>query len=399
MFGYDFPELRHIDDIAEALESPHISAFEKNGLIFASYNVLDKTLFAIENGGALTREMRGICFDAKTGDLKSRPLGKAFNLDENEEHQFKNIDWTMQSRVMTKLDGSMTRPLVFDDGELVLGTKRGLSDAAKLATKHLYEAYPDEVKKLREMWESGLTPCFEFTSPDHRIVVGYDVPQLMLLDVRDNLTGEYLGNPMGLGIPMVQDYTPWHEEWADLPIEERIQKLYFERANEEGAFIRFKNGAGLKIKCAWYHNIHRIVGQLTSKFPEHHVAQLVLDQNVDDILPFLMPKKRDWVVNYQQEMLDAIAAQAERLQGLYTDIYSLNVDNPKGFADMVRSEISEKRDQTVIFAIKRDPTEDVRDIIIGQLRKNIHKDVTWQEVSKWLLKETTRKQTFDHLAV
>jgi RNA ligase len=192
--NYCFPQIRTIDDVLPYIKGREefVVAEREFGTVI-NYMVSMPDTFDMTGpddlGGAIRRECRGIKF-YPDGTIASRVFHKFFNIGEREETQIHKIDLTSQHTLMDKRDGSMIHPMMVN-GYIRWMTKMGLSDVALQAEKYInttnnYNPFA--------AWciESGLTPIFEYTGPNNRIVVSYEKEELVLLAVRDNITGEYL---------------------------------------------------------------------------------------------------------------------------------------------------------------------------------------------------------------
>jgi RNA ligase len=109
---------------------------------------------------------------------------------EKEETQLANVDFSEPHTVYTKLDGSFLSPFMVE-GKVRFGTKMGLTDVA-LQAEPFIAAHPEYLAFSTWCIENGITPVFEYTAPDNRIVIHYDKPMLTLLACRHMITGEYL---------------------------------------------------------------------------------------------------------------------------------------------------------------------------------------------------------------
>lgn len=187
---YKFPEIFTIDDVL-----PHIKCFDeivvadKGDYTWIDYVVDTGETFARKNDGwEMRRECRGLIFNTE-GKIISRPIHKIFNIGQIEETAPSNINWDDVMFIEEKRDGSMLRPFKPAD-EIFWGTRKGRTD-----TSMPVEEFAKQHQKYNDfalaMIEDNKTPLFEWTSPDNRIVIEYDVPELILLLVRDNFTGEY----------------------------------------------------------------------------------------------------------------------------------------------------------------------------------------------------------------
>lgn len=188
---YDFPIIRHLNDVLPAIEgTDEFSVNEKDGYTIVNYNVQKEHTFDINHEhAAMRRECRGLKF-YPNGEIAARTLHKFFNVNEKPETQSHLIDLSKPHVVMEKLDGSMIHPMMVN-GYIRWMTKMGITDVAMQAEEFIAK---NTNYKDFAAWciENGITPTFEWTSPRNRIVVPYKNDQLTLLAVRENLTGHYL---------------------------------------------------------------------------------------------------------------------------------------------------------------------------------------------------------------
>lgn len=195
-----FPVIRNADPVLKAIDGNPafiVKRDEDNDLLIVNYVLNTPDTFPpfgddpVENERlAILRECRGITFRLSTGDLLSRPLHKFFNIGERRDTDPDMIDFSKPHRILTKLDGSMLRPIMTKTG-LRWGTKMGITDVAKIA-----EEFISKNNKYNDfaLWciENDLTPIFEWCSLKQRIVISYSEDNLVLIAVRHTFTGDYL---------------------------------------------------------------------------------------------------------------------------------------------------------------------------------------------------------------
>jgi RNA ligase len=191
---YKFPEIRHIDDVRPAIagRDEFIIAERDFGFV-VNYVAATSDTFDMsgpdDTKGAIKRECRGIKF-SPNGEIAARPFHKWFNVNEKEETLIRNIDMTKPHFIEEKRDGSMLHPMKVN-GEIRWMTKMGITEVAMQAEEFIEKntRYKDFAAWcIREQ----LTPIFEWTSPNNKIVITYKEEQLTLLSVRHNITGKYL---------------------------------------------------------------------------------------------------------------------------------------------------------------------------------------------------------------
>jgi RNA ligase len=136
------------------------------------------------------RECRGPTF-APDGRLISRPFHKFFNVGERAETQPDLVDLAAPHVILEQLDGSMIRPIPIGS-DYRLATKMGVTDVAAQAEPFIARR-PAYDRLIRAEIARHRTPIFEWCSRAQRIVVEYPEDRLVLLAVRENRSGRYLG--------------------------------------------------------------------------------------------------------------------------------------------------------------------------------------------------------------
>lgn len=239
----------------------------------------------------IRRELRGLIFTS-SGDVLSRPLHKFFNLNEKEETR--NIDWSISHHVLTKLDGSMVRPLLLPSG-IRWATKMGITDVSIKCEEFLLH-HPRYNSFARMCIDRNTTPIFEYVSPHNRIVLDYTEEDCILIAIRENNTGRYLSvEAMNMvseqyEIPVVKSF--------NVTID-KIKSM----TGVEGVVVRFASGNMIKVKTDWYVAIHKAKDGLLH---EKNVIKLILEEKLDDIIPHLSQDDKDKLIKYKDVLLDNI---------------------------------------------------------------------------------------------
>jgi len=94
------------------------------------------------------------------------------------------------------------------------------------------------------------------------------------------------------GIPVVEDLKSKYSN-----IEELVEKTKDEVDNE-GYVVQFKNGHMVKIKSDWYVAIHKAKDNLLY---ERLVVEMIINEKIDDVLPFLVDTDRERLLKYNDE--------------------------------------------------------------------------------------------------
>ena len=291
-----FPRIECLDDLRKHVQHKPEIRFrdEDHNTTVVCYMISDENTFDDD----WARECRGITFCNVTGKVIMRTLHKFHNVGERESTRKENLPMGNVHQIMDKRDGSMISGCE-RNGRAVVKTKKSFTSDVAIQAQVFVDApentkYSDFIKKC-----SGYnwTPTFEWTTPKMRIVLNYQIDELVLLHVRDNVTGEYLFFNKMAGI---SDYTN-NTEFAsvlsrliaqfDIPVVESkfithtnpdIDALlkFFETAEGiEGSIIQFQNGDMVKLKTKWYVNLHRAVTFVR----ERDIALMCINEELDDV--------------------------------------------------------------------------------------------------------------------
>ena len=395
MIRYNFPIINTINDVLPHIEgyTEFIVAEREFGTVI-NYKVIAPGTFDMVDrddiGGAIRRECRGIIFDVD-GKIMSRPFHKFFNVNERAETQADTIDLTESHTVMEKEDGSMIRPLWFND-QLYFGTKMGVTDVSKQA-QNWFEgriASPAEVDMyikgysvpgiyleqydwLMEKMGAGITPLFEWTSPQNQIVLEYKKADLILLGMRDNVTGVYL--PMDEDAPFTQ-VRRYGSSDVDMPtfIEEARKK-----SDREGDIIQFSDGHMLKSKNDWYVTIHKTIERVAF---DRHIVALVLESEVDDVYPTLPATTQERVRAFEGDFFKAHKTKINDLSELVEAAKTKYDGSKKRIALEMVPTLKHKRDASIIF--RAIDGHDIYDLVDMIIKNSLNTNTKWDECAKWM---------------
>jgi len=226
-------------------------------------------------------ECRGIMFevhgDGYVVDIASRPMTKFFNYKENPFTE--NVDFSKITHCMVKEDGSLISTYLHMN-DVRLKTKGSLdSDQAVAAMKWLAE---EDHKRLRgESYILGLqgwTVNFEWTSPNNRIVLGYEDDGLVVLNVRNNFTGEYM--PHDLYPSVIQKYAVVDCISGIVDIGRYVDQIP-QINGIEGYVLRLDDDQMIKIKTDWYLARHRAKDSINSP---KRLFRAIIGEEIDDII-------------------------------------------------------------------------------------------------------------------
>jgi len=299
--------INHIGDVLPHLkDNPEFVVAQRPGYTVIDYQFAGAATF--DHPARI--ECRGLKFDP-SGRIIARPLHKFFNVGEKPDTQPHLLDFDQPHVVMEKMDGSMIHPAIVHD-QLRFMTRMGCTDHAAKAERHL----TDDIREWC-LANRDLTPVFEWTAPDNRIVVPYANSQLTLLAVREIVSGHYLsrydleGVALQIGVAAV----PLHSSGPDILAHARAIR------GMEGFVVRFASGLWVKAKGEDYVLKHKAK---ESVLQEKNVLALVLRGELDDVLPLLEPTDSRAVETYRDGVLRGVYETSDHLDHLVKQGASLN---------------------------------------------------------------------------
>ena len=334
--------------VIETLDDVLPFIVEDTGIIHSrhdGYSVINY-VYTLENTfeTAIARECRGLKFDPD-GRLIARPFHKFFNLGEKRPPQ--DEPWGCEHVVLSKLDGSMIHPAIVR-GELVFMTRMGMSELSREA----FRTADEPVRKLCcDMITAGFTPIFEYTSPDNRVVLAYDRPELTLLAVREMRSGNYmahgdvarLASTYGVAVvsafDSVSDYSAF---WKETRAMEGI----------EGFVVAFADGHRVKVKADAYALRHKALSGLAH---EKNVLAWIAAGATDDILPLLTPDAASLVREYHDNVLAGVDKWESEITGLLTEFGHLP---RKDLAALLQKQLDPKLQAVAFRALSGTPARE-----------------------------------------
>ena len=331
--NYSFPKITHIDDVLPAIkDSPEFIVVEKDGYKVVNYVVATQETFpslqeATDYGmeydnlmATLRRECRGLIFEPE-GALIGRRYHKFFNVGERPETQLDQINWNQPHVILEKLDGSMVSPCRVN-GHIRWMTKMGITDTsmeaeAFVATHLEYVALADALLHM------DYTPIFEWCSNKNRIVLDYPEDRLVLTAVRFNESGRYWTQEEMEGYAQVfAEKIPVVKAWApstSIHFVSSLMDIVHGAEGIEGVVVRFDDGHMVKIKADWYVRIHKVKSLLGQ---ERDVVKLILNNELDDLLPVLPKEDVERVEKFQEKMATELRLNASSISVLINYIRS-----------------------------------------------------------------------------
>ena len=269
----------------------------------------------------LRRDCRGIKFDSKNGEVICKPLHKFFNVNEREETQIKNIDFSKPHVILEKLDGSMLCPFEVQDGDdfvMRYGTKMGVTDVAK-PVEEFVEGKDSYALFAEFCVMAGLTPIYEWCSRKQRIVIDYPEDQLTLIAIRENESGKSV------------DYKKmvWYGELYEIPVvkayEGSVESMtalieYTKDLKDfEGFVVRFADGQMCKVKAEDYLRKHKTKEAIQL---EKNVIELLVTEKADDVKSFMDQDDLERFEAFERKFWAGVSATVAMLQTKYAEAVS-----------------------------------------------------------------------------
>lgn len=279
-------------------------------------------------------ELRGLCFVFnEDGTLFNRflMLHKFFNLDQVEITQYDKVKDLPIKSVYNKEDGSLSTFIKLPNGRILGKTKMGFDNDQTKNINKIYNKNEAIKTFVDDCLVQDFVPMFEYVSWDNKIVLDYNEPELILLRVRDNKTGEYVNveDFRGLGFRVVES--------EKITLSD-MMKLAETTEDKEGWVTEFENGLFMKLKTEWYFLTHNLNDETSH---EHVIIGHILNDNIDDVVSKLdtskQPEKLDFidaidkvVKRYMSRRKVEIEELITKFNGDFKD-FAINYLNDKSF--------------------------------------------------------------------
>jgi len=237
-----------------------------------NYRIASWTEFQLPNALNCRGTMFEITEDGKPLRLASLSMHKFFNLGEGNVQP----DLSLLEGVELKVDGSLISTYIVD-GELFLKSKGSLfSEQALDAMKWLNQPENATFKTLLfNSTMNNYTVNMEWLSPNNRIVIGYEIPHLKVLNIRSNADGNYVRREL---TPSLQPY------WIDvIDVSDPVKFVASipDVKGIEGYVLKFSDGLWIKCKGSQYVTLHTLASNL--RIPRH-LYETVINECVDDVI-------------------------------------------------------------------------------------------------------------------
>jgi RNA ligase len=408
MDHYQFPHITHISQCLQAIEGcENFIVAERDDHTIINYMMMDTATFprvheegewtkaarppegwkpmtAYNIDAAIRRECRGIVF-GPDGRVIARRLHKFFNVGERPEVELQGVDLSRLHVILDKLDGSMITPIPIR-GHVRWGTKMGLTSVGFQAEEFV-STRPEYLDFAVHCVHAGITPIFEWCSRKQRIVVDYPRDTLVLVAVRDNVTGVYLPYEhmitFGLfwKLPVVGYLNEDFERDCGNKLESMVEVIRDLGSDVEGYVVRFEDGHMIKIKSDDYVRIHRAKDTIMQ---EKRVIEMIVNEKVDDVLPHLIDHDRKALEEFRDEFWSGLLDMKNEIAHLYTRWYEATKRDKKEFA--IHADMDPVR-KSVIFSVWGCLPVQASGRVFDELKKRVQKNLgsgTKVEGARWI---------------
>lgn len=345
-------------DLTQKQMFDRLSALAKNYSAFLrveqQYNGKDYTIFVYRLAShsdfmvdEVAFESRGITFRHIDGYpyIVSRPFEKFFNLGETDRTQHHALSFNDNTEsIMDKHDGSMITTVeqrgIRDDIPVVKTKGSFHTIQARMARAFLMQ--PEHgafAKELAQITEGGLTVIMEYVAPENRIVLKYDEEDLIVLAVRDNISGEY--------VPLSNLRKHGYEEVYQRSVQEYAQSLGFHSVDAfvreipqmrgiEGFVFRMKDGLQVKVKTKEYSTLHY---NKDNVYNPNALFVAVMEEQTDDLRALFASaddkESVDRINRFEDMVLGNLRAIIDKVEGFVAEHGHLD---RKEFANKAKEE-------------------------------------------------------------
>jgi|GEM_PF-1422519 len=312
-------------------------------------------------------EMRGISFVFnKDGSLYKRflLLEKFFNLNQVPESMYSIVKNYKIKFVNNKEDGSIASFIQLPNGKIYGKSKMSFDNEQSVGINNIYKSDKDINKFVNWCIENNIIPVFEYVAPHNRIVLRYTKEELILLRLRDNITGRHIDIKDHLDKLGSIRVAPFVDDFVDL---DYLIELVGTEIDKEGYVIHAIDDSGkdfyFKLKTPWYTERH---GLLTNDlYRENILIEYILDDKIDDVIGQIPEDEKEAHARINKIISivrDAISEKTSQINNLYRLFLDMN-KNRKYFALKYRNHPN----FSFIMAMEKN---DVHDLVKNWIRDN-----------------------------
>ena len=226
-------------------------------------------------------EMRGITWVFNSdGSLFKRYLllEKFFNLNQVPDTMYSEVkDFKIKS-IYNKEDGSVASFIKLPDGSVFGKSKMSVITDQAEGIMRVYKSNASVKRFVDWTFDNDITAIFEYVSPTNKIVLRYAKEDLILLRLRDNVTGELLD--LNDYLDVIGDVRVAPSE-TGYTLDELIEMASYTE-DKEGWIVEFENGLLMKIKTDFYFKRHGILTE--DIYRENVIINYILNDEIDDVI-------------------------------------------------------------------------------------------------------------------
>lgn len=149
--------------------------------------------------------------------------------------------------------------------------------------------------------------------------------------------------------------------------------------NAEGFVVAFEDGHRVKIKADQYVRIHKCVERIVF---DRNIVNLIINEEVDDVLPMLPRVQADRVRDFETRFWEAFKAKEEALMLSYLNATTQYGNDRKRIALEFIPTLERKEDAQFIFRML--DGHDLRELLLAHIEKNISTNTKWDVCAKWM---------------
>lgn len=263
----------------------------KNTSFYESINFIDGFKISVFNYRLATyndflstnfsKELRGLTYVFNLDGTiynKYLLLEKFFNLNQVPDTMYSEVkDFKIKS-IYNKEDGSIASFIKLPNGKIIGKSKMGFDNDQSIQINKIYKTNKSVKRFVDKVLSLNYIPIFEYVAPSNKIVLRYAKEDLILLRLRDNVTGELLD--LNDYLDVIGDVRMAPSE-TGYTLDELIEMASYTE-DKEGWIIEFTNGVLMKIKTDWYFKRHGILTE--DIYRENIIINYILTDEIDDVV-------------------------------------------------------------------------------------------------------------------
>jgi T4 RnlA family RNA ligase len=263
--------------------------------------------------------------------LASLPMDKFFGYGENPSTM--KIKFEDIKEAYLKVDGSLLSTYLRTEKSLGLKSK----SEPVFAYDDLVQKFLNDNLKLKnellKLAQEHYTVDFEFVSPENRVILEYKDVNMHILNIRNNLTGEYVDFRNDSFISQYPDIEPFLVESMELEVFRNLdnKNKLLALANIEGAVIRLADGRLVKIKTEWYMSQHNYVNIQDFSKAGEKLFMIVMNESVDELRSLLHYRNRspNFKLEEKLALIEKTEEEIQRQYGLFVEEVGTFIDSNK----------------------------------------------------------------------